>query len=53
MAAENILVIDISSTRPDKAVRNIPANTNLRLTRSDIGSELAMLSYLAHLLPEF
>jgi hypothetical protein len=53
MAAENILVIDISRSRPDKAVRNIPLNTNLRLPKIGSDSELAILSYLAHPLHEF
>jgi hypothetical protein len=53
IAAENILVIAISSTRPDKAVRNIPANTNLRLTKIGTDSQLVMPYYLAHLLSEF
>jgi hypothetical protein len=42
IAAENILVIDTSSTRPDRAIRNIPANSSLRSTRMGIDCELAM-----------
>jgi hypothetical protein len=39
MAAENILVIATSSMRPDNAVRNIPANSNLRFT--DISTDFS------------
>jgi hypothetical protein len=42
MAAENILVIETSSTRPDSAIRNIPANNSLRFTRTGIDCEVAM-----------
>jgi hypothetical protein len=42
MAAENILVMDTSSTRPDRAIRNIPANNSLRFTRTGIDCQLAM-----------
>jgi hypothetical protein len=42
MAAENILVIDTSSTSPDRAIRNIPANKSLRFTRTGTDCQLAM-----------
>jgi hypothetical protein len=34
--------MDTSSTRPDRAIRNIPANNSLRFTRAGIGCQLAI-----------
>jgi hypothetical protein len=47
MAAENILVIDTSSTKPDRAIRNIPANSNLRFTKIGTDCQLAIALLLS------